>query len=109
MNNENLKKGIATRFTCGEVAVNNQKKSVEKRKQNKIERECIKQRLLERMGASDWDEMIDGVIERAKRSDKGFEVFRDTIGERPTDRTELEMDTGVRFYFDSPDGEDYSG
>lgn len=85
-NNKNLKKGNpATQFTRGRVAVENQKKSVEARKRNTEARKLIKERILERMKANDWDEMIDGVIERAKTTDKGFEVLRDTIGEKPKD------------------------
>ena len=89
-NTKNLKKGNpATQFTCGQMAVENQKKSVEARKRNTLERKLIKERILERMKAKDWDEMIDGAIERAKTSDKGFEVLRDTIGEKPKEDISL--------------------
>lgn len=84
-NNENLKKGKATQFTSGEVAAKAQANSVIARKRNKEERKLIKERILERMNAKDWDEVIDAVIERAKATDKGFEVLRDTIGEKPKD------------------------
>lgn len=84
-NEQNLLKGKATRFTSGEVAVNAQKKSAEARKRNTAERKLIKERILERMQAADWDEVIDGVIARAKESDKGFEVLRDTVGEKPVE------------------------
>lgn len=83
-NVNNLKKGNpATQFTSGQSAVENQKKSAAARKRNNLERKLIKERILERMKAADWNEMIDGVIERAKTTDKGFEVLRDTIGEKP--------------------------
>ena len=89
-NTKNLKKGNpATQFTSGRVAVENQKKSVAARNRNKAERKLIQERILERMKQKDWDEMIDGVIERAKISDKGFEVLRDTIGEKPKDNIAL--------------------
>jgi hypothetical protein len=41
------------------------------------------------MNASDWDEVIEGVIKRAKETDKGFEVLRDTLGEKPTETVDL--------------------
>ena len=83
-NTKNLKKGNpATQFVSGQMAVENQKKAAAARKRNNKERKLIKERILERMKAKDWDEMIDGAIERAKTTDKGFEVLRDTIGEKP--------------------------
>ena len=48
------------------------------------------------MGETDWDEMIDGLIERSKDSVKDFEVLRDTIGEKPKDQLEVTaMDINV--------------
>ena len=84
-NTKNLKPNSspATRFTSGRVAREAQLKSAAAKKRNNLERKLIKERILERMKANDWDEMIDGVIDRAKLTDKGFEVLRDTIGEKP--------------------------
>lgn len=82
-NNENLKP-----INSVDVAREMQKKSAEKRKQNAAERKLIKDRILERMGESDWDAFIDGIIERAKKSTTGAEFFRDTIGEKPVERVE---------------------
>lgn len=97
-NKKNLKRGNpATQFVSGCVAVENQKKSVQSRKRNAAERKLIKERILERMKASDWDEMIDGVIQRAKESDKGFETLRDTIGEKPVDNMNMNMNLPVFF------------
>lgn len=68
------------------------KRSVEVRRERKL----IKDRILERMGETDWDEMIDGLIERSKDSVKDFEVLRDTIGEKPKDQLEVTaMDINV--------------
>lgn len=64
-----------------------QKKSAQARSKNAAERKLIKDRILERMGESDWDIMIDGLISRAMDSDKAFEILRDTIGEKPIDKT----------------------
>lgn len=59
------------------------------RRENKL----IKDRILERMGESDWDTMIDNLIARATEDTKSFETLRDTIGQKPSDR--VEMDTTV--------------
>ena len=56
------------------------------RRENKL----IKDRILERMGESDWDEMIDKLIERAKEDTKSFESLRDTIGQKPKDTLAVE-------------------
>lgn len=48
------------------------------------------------MGESDWDTMIDNLIERATDDTKSFEVLRDTIGEKPKDQLEVTaMDINV--------------
>jgi len=63
-----------------------QKKSAAKRSQNIKERKLLMELLVERTNSKDLDEMLDNLIERAKHTDKGFEVYRDTIGEKPVDR-----------------------
>ena len=66
-----------------------QKKSAKKRSENIKEKKLIKDRILERMGADDWDEYIDGIIARAKESKADAEFLRDTIGEKPVEKQEL--------------------
>lgn len=66
-----------------------QKRSAQKRSENIKEKKLIKDRILERMGASDWDEYIDGIIARAKESKADAEFLRDTIGEKPIDKQEI--------------------
>ena len=80
-NEQNLKEPFSP-----SVAREMQKKSAEKRKQNTAEKKLIRDRILERMGQTDWDEMIDGLIERSKESDKAFELLRDTIGQKPVEK-----------------------
>lgn len=60
--------------------------SVKARKENKL----IKDRILERMGESDWDTMIDNLIARASEDTRSFEVLRDTIGQKPKDALEVQ-------------------
>ena len=57
----------------------------------KREKKLIKERILERMGETDWDDMIDGLIERAKETDKAFEVLRDTVGQKPTETVDMNV------------------
>jgi len=68
-----------------EIARKGQVASTKAKKENKL----IKDRILERMGENDWDDMIDGLIKRAKEGDKAFEVLRDTIGQKPSDVIEV--------------------
>lgn len=74
-----------------DIARKLQEKSVLKRKQNDKERKLIKEMLLERTKYKDLEEMIDNAIKRAKETDKGFEIYRDTIGEKPVDKVENEV------------------
>ena len=73
-----------------------QKKSALKRSQNIKERKLLMELLIERTKSKDLEEMLDNLIERAKNTDKGFEVYRDTIGEKPTER----IDTNVNLSYE---------
>lgn len=89
-NEQNLKRGNPdTQFVSGRVAVEAQLKSAKKRKENNAENRLIRERILERMGETDWDEYIDGIIQRAKESKADAEFLRDTIGEKPSDKVEV--------------------
>lgn len=63
-------------------------RSGEVRRENKL----IKDRILERMGESDWDEMIDNLIARAKDDRQDFETLRDTIGQKPKDTVAVQKE-----------------
>lgn len=63
-------------------------RSAEVRRENKL----IKDRILERMGESDWDEMIDNLIARAKDDRQDFETLRDTIGQKPKDTVAVQKE-----------------
>ena len=52
------------------------------------------------MGETDWDEMIDGLIERSKDSVKDFEVLRDTIGEKPKEQIEADVNSVIKVTLD---------
>lgn len=44
------------------------------------------------MTEHDWNEIAKKLIERAKTDNRAFEVLRDTIGEKPTDRVEATIE-----------------
>lgn len=83
-----------------QVARELQEKSVEKRKQNDKERKLLKQLLIERTKSKDLEEMLDNLIQRAKETDKGFEIYRDTIGEKPTDKVEANITANIEVDID---------
>ncbi|MBQ2086152.1 MAG: hypothetical protein II464_07785 [Oscillospiraceae bacterium] len=73
-----------------EEAVKNGRKGGKKSGEVRKERKLIKDRILERMGESDWDTMIDNLIARATEDTKSFETLRDTIGEKPKESFEVD-------------------
>lgn len=84
-NEQNLLPGGSHKFTLEEASKGG-KKSAEVRRENKL----IKDRILERMGESDWNTMIDNLIARASEDTRSFEVLRDTIGQKPKDSVEVQ-------------------
>jgi hypothetical protein len=84
------------RVPSSEEARAMQRKSAAKRSQNIKERKLLMELLIERTKSKDLEEMLDNLIERAKNTDKGFEVYRDTIGEKPTER----IDTNVNLSYE---------
>lgn len=86
-NEQNLKP--FTSDQSREEAVKNGRKGGIASGKAKRENKLIKDRILERMGETDWDTMIDNLIERASSDTKSFEVLRDTIGQKPTDKVEV--------------------
>lgn len=85
MANEQNLKPVQTKSEARERGRNGGKRSGEVRRENKL----IRERILERMGESDWDTMIDNLIQRASNDTKSFEVLRDTIGQKPVEQLEL--------------------
>jgi hypothetical protein len=86
-NEQNLKP--FTSDQSREEAVKNGRKGGIASGKAKRENKLIRDRILERMGETDWDTMIDNLIERASSDTKSFEVLRDTIGQKPTDKVEV--------------------
>lgn len=63
-----------------------QLKSAQKRSQNIKEKKLIRQVIEERLGGEDLDEIVDNLIERAKRDSKDFEVLQAALGQKPVDK-----------------------
>lgn len=65
-----------------------QLKSAQKRSQNIKEKKLIRQVIEERLGGEDLDEIVDNLIERAKKDSKDFEVLQAALGQKPVDKVE---------------------
>ena len=63
-----------------------QRKSAEKRSQNIKERKLIRQVIEERLDGADLEEIVDNLIDRAKRDSKDFEVLQSALGQKPVDK-----------------------
>ena len=98
MANEKNLVSLASRTTDEkrEIARKGGKRSGEVRRENKL----IKDRILERMGETDWNTMIDNLIARASEDTRSFEVLRDTIGQKPTEHIEADVSNVIRVTLD---------
>ena len=54
------------------------------------EKKLWKEEIAKKLNAKDFDEIIDNLIDRAKKNDKSFEVLRDTMGQKPKETIEYE-------------------
>lgn len=98
---ENLKPRFDS--NCTEIAQKAQEKSVEARKAYK----SLKQRIMDNVTPEQWNEMIAALVAKGMSGDvRAFEILRDTAGEKPSDKVEL--DGGMAFYLDGI-GDDISG
>lgn len=72
-----------------------QKKSAKKRSQNIKERKLIRQVIEERLGSADLEEIVDNLIDRAKKDSKDFEVLQASLGQKPVEKvvvSEIDVD-----------------
>lgn len=65
-----------------------QLKSAQKRSQNIKEKRLIRQVIEERLGGEDLDEIVDNLIERAKKDSRDFEVLQSALGQKPVDKVQ---------------------
>ena len=88
-------KGKATRFVAGAAQVETARKGAIAANKVKQEKKIIKEEILKRMSEKDWEEMMTNMIQRAKGTDKGFEVFRDSIGQKPITEIDANIDSEI--------------
>ena len=72
-----------------------QRKSAEKRSQNIKERKLIRQVIEERLGGEDLEEIVDNLIDRAKRDSRDFEVLQSALGQKPVDKVQMKTDVNI--------------
>lgn len=68
----------------------------------------LKDVIIDHITESDWIEIIDGVIERAKYSDEGFIILRDLI-QTPRHKIALELPTNIFISRKKKDADDDGG
>ena len=82
-NKQNLSP-VRTKDEARKIGQNGGVKSGEARREKKLLREALEKKLGKHL-----NEITDGLLERAKKDTRSYEVLRDTIGEKPTDRVEI--------------------
>lgn len=61
-------------------------------KENNLVRKGMRNWLNENITDKDYNQMMKNLVERAKVDTKTFELLRDTLGEKPTDRIEATIE-----------------
>lgn len=61
-------------------------------KENNLIRGGMRNWLKENVDDKDYQQMMKNLVERAKVDTKTFEVLRDTLGEKPTDKLEATIE-----------------
>ncbi len=79
------------------IAKELQRKSVKKRKENQLKKKIFETAIRERLKDEDVANIIDNLIKRAGRNDKSLEVLRDTLGEKPTEKHEVEAEVNMSY------------
>jgi hypothetical protein len=102
MNEENLKPfNTLTVEEQREIARKGGKASVEARREKKLFKEAIEKKL-----GQSLDSMIDAMITQAQTGNvQAITFLRDTIGEKPTDKVEAEVNSDVNITIELTDEE----
>lgn len=83
------------RTPTSEEAKEMQKKSVEARHENNIKRKLIEEAIRKEITEEDLHEIARGIIKRAKEYTSDLVALRDTLGEKPVDRIEADVNSDV--------------
>lgn len=68
------------------------KKGIAVKNENLLVRKGMRNWLSENLSDSDYGQMMKNLVERAKVDTKTFEVLRDTLGEKPTEKLEATIE-----------------
>lgn len=90
-----------TKENAAEMQRRGTKKQGEAHRKNRI----LKDEIVKKMNAKDWDEVVGGIIERAKSDTKAAEFLRDTLGQKPVDRMKVEQADVTIDFSDLPKGD----
>lgn len=102
MNNKNLV-SLATRSQRERKEI--ARKGQEAATRVKREKKLWKDELIKRLNAKDWDEIMDRLIDNAKNNGgKDFEILRDTMGQKPVDKQEVDNATRINIIDDTSEG-----
>ena len=91
-NEENLTKKGKARCLSSEEAQRLGRLGAKKREENKAKERIFAESIKQMLTDEDWAEIIENAIRRAKESDKGFEVVRDTLGQKPKEQVAIEQE-----------------
>lgn len=83
------------RTPTSEEAKEMQKKSVEARHENNIKRKLIEEAIRKELTEEDLHDIARGIIKRAKEYTPDLVALRDTLGEKPIDRIEADVNSDV--------------
>lgn len=86
-NEQNLQPGNVNHTFTPEEHQRGGKRSAEVRREKKL----FKEEIAKRLGAKDFEEIIDNLIKRAKSEDRSFEILRDTLGQKPKEEIEAKL------------------
>lgn len=93
-NEQNLQPGNVNHTFTPEEHQRGGKRSGEVRREKRL----FKDEIAKRLGAKDFEEIIDNLITRAKKEDKSFEVLRDTLGQKPKEEIEAKLTRSYEDY-----------
>lgn len=67
-------------------------KGLETQRKNNLVRKGMRNWLNDNVSDIDYNQMMKNLVERAKVDTKTFEVLRDTLGEKPTEKVEATIE-----------------
>lgn len=72
-----------------------QRKSVESRNENKIKRKLIEEAIRKELTDEDLRDIARGIIKRSKENTYDLLAIRDTLGEKPVDKIDADINSDI--------------